>query len=398
MTTSNTLDAIVPKILARGMLSFREKAIMPQLVPNDFSAEAARHGDRVDIPIAGSVAVDDVEPSHVAPAPSASNIETHSLTLDNWKKVSFFLTDKEMMQIDADQNFVPYQMQEAVAALAESMNRSFFDDIHRVTHIRGRKNTNLFSTSDSDASKMNYKTTHAIEARRILNEEAAPKEGRFAILNYEQEAHALALSEFADASMSGDREVRLQGEIGRKYGIDWFSSDHLPTHTGSANVDFLVSVEGAATKLAKGATSLTVTGSDGAYNKGDMIYGETDDTIIGVLAENVPHKSGQAVTLPLSGPTTRDVTLTEKLNVISKYEECLVFQRNAFAFATRPLASMAEQHGFGNRIMSVTDPASGLSLRLEISRQYKQTVWEFDALWGVKLIKPQFAIRLLAAS
>ena len=398
MTTSNTLDAIVPKILARGMLSFRERAIMPRLVTNDFSAEAARHGDRVDIPIAGSVIVGDVEPSHVAPAPSASNIETHSLTLDNWKKVSFFLTDKEMMQVDADQNFIPYQMQEAVAALAESMNKSFFDDIDSVAHVRGRKNNTLFSANDDDAGKLNYKTAHAIAARRILNEETAPKEGRFAILNYEQEAQALALSEFADASQSGDREVRIQGEIGRKYGIDWFSSDHLPTQTSEANTDLRLSLQNRATKLPKGSTSLTVTGSSNDYKKGDMIVGNTDDTIIGVVGEDVQNIPNQAVTLPLIAPTTREVATSERFHVITKHEDSLVFQRNAFAFATRPLASMAEQHGFGNRIMSVTDPASGLSLRLEISRQYKQTVWEFDALWGVKLIKPQFAIRLVTAS
>jgi hypothetical protein len=45
--------------------------------------------------------------------------------------------------------------------------------------------------------------------------------------------------------------------------------------------------------------------------------------------------------------------------------------------------------------MSVTDPESGLSMRLEISRQYKQTVWEFDILWGVALVRPEWAVRLI---
>ena len=39
--------------------------------------------------------------------------------------------------------------------------------------------------------------------------------------------------------------------------------------------------------------------------------------------------------------------------------------------------------GGGSQMMTVTDPDTGLSLRLEVTRQYKQTVWEFDLLWGL---------------
>jgi hypothetical protein len=45
-------------------------------------------------------------------------------------------------------------------------------------------------------------------------------------------------------------------------------------------------------------------------------------------------------------------------------------------------------------MMSVTDPETGLSMRLEISRQYKQTVWEFDVLWGVEMVRPKWVIRV----
>ena len=57
----------------------------------------------------------------------------------------------------------------------------------------------------------------------------------------------------------------------------------------------------------------------------------------------------------------------------------------------RPLSSDTAD---GARIMSLTDPVTGLSLRLEVSRQHKQTAWEFDVLFGVQTVRPEFAVRL----
>ena len=72
----------------------------------------------------------------------------------------------------------------------------------------------------------------------------------------------------------------------------------------------------------------------------------------------------------------------------------LAFHRDAFALAMRPLSAGTQDLSLGNQILSMTDAETGISLRLEISRQYKQTVWEFDVLWGVKLVRPELAVRI----
>jgi hypothetical protein len=38
------------------------------------------------------------------------------------------------------------------------------------------------------------------------------------------------------------------------------------------------------------------------------------------------------------------------------------------------------------------DEVSGLSLRLEVSRQYRQVQWSFDALYGAAVIRPQLGV------
>ena len=60
----------------------------------------------------------------------------------------------------------------------------------------------------------------------------------------------------------------------------------------------------------------------------------------------------------------------------------------------RPLAGETGGEGYGSQIVTMTDPQTGLSMRLEVYRQYKQVVYELDALWGVELIRPELATRI----
>jgi hypothetical protein len=45
-------------------------------------------------------------------------------------------------------------------------------------------------------------------------------------------------------------------------------------------------------------------------------------------------------------------------------------------------------------VQSVVDPISGIALRLEVSRQNKQTLFEFDILGGAAVIRPELACKI----
>ena len=66
---ANAMTEIMPKILARGLLALREQAIMPRLVNADYSNDAARKGDTVDVPLPSAITASDVTPSNAAPQP-----------------------------------------------------------------------------------------------------------------------------------------------------------------------------------------------------------------------------------------------------------------------------------------------------------------------------------------
>ena len=92
----NQLETLMPRIVARGLLHFRERAILPRLVNSSFSSDAARRGDAIDVPVSSPVAVSDVTPgkTFTGNIPDTS-ISSVSITLDNWKRAAFYLTDDE---------------------------------------------------------------------------------------------------------------------------------------------------------------------------------------------------------------------------------------------------------------------------------------------------------------
>ena len=207
---ANNTTAILPKILARGLLALREQAIMPRLVNGDYSREAAQKGDTIDVPIPSGLSVSDVTPSNTPPAPADSAPSKVQIQLNNWKKVGFHLNDKDVLEVDRNEHFVPMQMSEAVRALANSINVSVQDAYTGVYGFVGAAGTTPFATSVAGAT----------DARKVLNKQLCPRENRRMVLDFDAEAAALALPDFQRVNEVGGTGPKIEGELGRKFGFD----------------------------------------------------------------------------------------------------------------------------------------------------------------------------------
>lgn len=379
---ANTLTDIMSKILARGLLVFRELAVMPRLVNSDFSNEAAEKGDTIDVPISAAIPVRDVTPGPTPPANVDTALSKVQVPLDKWKEAPFTLTDKEMVEIDVRTHFLPLQTLEAIRALANQVNLDIHANYTGIYGFVGTPGTTPFATDVSDA----------VNARKVLNKQRAPKPSRGGVLDFDAEANALSLAPFSDAEKTGENGVKIEGEIGRKYGIQWAADDAVPTHVAGTLTGTIVT-SGAAIAGARTVTLATDAAEAVALLKGDIVTFAGDTQTYAVTADAT---IGASTTGPLTFQPGLGVAQAggEAISVKATHVVNQVFHREAYAFAARPLAQSTEEMALGSGIVTMQDPQTGIPLRLEVSRQHKQVTWSFDILYGTALIRPEGAARI----
>lgn len=400
---ANTLTNIMPKILARGLMTLRQRVLMPRLVNSDYADDAAKKGDVINVPIPAAQTASDVTPSNTPPTPASNAPSVVAIPLDQWKHSDFNLTDKELGQIDENAHFVPMQMDEALKALANAVNQNIWDKYKEgVAGTAGFAASLGTGSTTSPSDPFSSAVTELVNARKLLNQQLCPLEDRRLVMNFNAEANALALAAFRDASQKGDNRVIAEGSLGRIFGIDTYADDHVPTHTTGTLSDASGSphkaiVNGA---LALGAQTMNI---DSTTLTGTIVPGD----VFLFASHSQPYCVTNTSNVTASGNAATGITFAPALvvavadNVVLYFAPThavnIAFHRNAFAFATRPLAQLTVDKELGHRILSMQDPISKLTLRLEVMRQYKQTVWDFDILWGAKLVRPELATRIAGA-
>lgn len=382
---ANDLSAVMPKILARGLLALRERAVMPRLVNGDYSEDAKERGDTIDVPIPTAVTVIDVTPSNTPPAGVDTTPTKVQVQLNNWKQNQpFYLSDKDMVEVDKNKHFLPMQMDEAINALAVSVNTDIHNEYLGVYGYYGTAGTTPFGSGVGVKS--------ATQGRKVLNQQKCPKNNRRGVLDFDAEAAALELDAFSDADKVGSALVKMEGEVGRKFGVDWVADDNVITHT--AGVPGGTPLVNGAHTAADTTIAMDGGGAAGTYLIGDIITfaGHTQTYVI--TANTTLDGSGVGI-LPIDPPLQANVADNAAITLKATHVVNMIFHRDAFAFAMRPLTEESAGMDLGPKIISAQDPVTGLVMRLEVSRQHKRVAWEFDILWGAKLVRPELAMRLV---
>ena len=381
---ANILTPIIPTLFSQGLKALRRNCVMPSLVNNSYSSETAQKGQVILVPLPSAIAVQDVIPGPVAPDPAGIAPTTASIPLSYWKEAPFSLNEREVAQVV--DGIVPIQLSAAVEAIADAINQSIFGLYTGVYGYVGVAGTTPFAT--------NY--TPATDARKTLNNQLAPMNNRRFVVNPDAEAQALNLQAFAYALNAGNTDVIKEGQIGRKLGFDWFMDQRVPTQVAGTITTGLVAQ--AATVQAAGLTTIVATtaASTGAcaINLGDIITFAGDTQTYAVTAAAVQAAAATNVNISISPPKVVALAGGEAITVKASHVVNLAFQRDAFAFASRQLqGDMLSKDNIDDTMM-VSDPISGLSMRLMYRTEYHRTRLAFDVLWGVGLIRPQLACRI----
>lgn len=379
---ANVLANVVPKLLAQGLLALRQQAIMPRLVNTRYETMAGERGSTIEIPIPSAVAVTDVVPAATAPAGTDINPTKAIIALSQWKEAAFTLTDKEQLEIM--EGVIPMQASEAVKSLANTVDAYIMAQYFSVFNMSGTPGTTPFAA--------NLTAFH--DSRKLLNNEAAPMSDRRVVLDASAEANALAQNIFLQADQRGDQGGVINGQIGRKIGADWFLDQNVVTHT-KGSFPGAPLVNGA---HAVGASTIAMDGftasQAGVLKKGDLITFAGGAQTYTVLADVNSDGTGVATGGVSIYPSLR-VAVADNAAVAQKASHVvnMQFHRDAFAFASRPLQSVVPD-GLGVISQSAVDPVSGIALRLEVTRQFKQLRWSFDILYGAACVRPELACRI----
>lgn len=377
---SNTIAQVLPKMLAQGVLALRQQAIGPRLVNRDYETIAAQKGNVINIPIPSAIAARAVTPSVVM----ASNVDfaptVAQVTLDHWMEAPFQLSDNDFVSVQ--NGTIPMQASEAIKSLANDADK----------YLWGKHIGFYGAVGSPGSTPFNGSVTDGANARKLLNRQLAPMDNRFGVLDPDAESNLLITPNILQFNFQGHDDAIIQGGIGTKLGIDWYMDQNITTYTPGVGfvTGFALSTAGAAI----GDTTLNVLNAtaSGAVNIGDIF------TVSGgkqqyVITAAVTASATTAVIFAFYPALVSAAVTGAAITVIgTAYVVNIAAHRDAYAWASRPLAGVFQA---GNVFQAPTDPISGIALRLELSRQYKQETFSFDYLAGANIVRRELGVKIM---
>lgn len=386
MAVPNNLTALIQPLLAMGLKSMRSRSVLPRIVNHNYDPAPGQKMSSVQISIPSAVTATDVVPGHTAPDTGAIVPTSVSLNVDQWKEAAFTLTDKDLMQVQS--GIIPAQADEAIKAIVNAIEAQMWSQFLQVPYENGTAGTTPFAVNATTG--LNDMSAF-INARKALNIRNIPDDPRFAVIDPDAAGNLLNGRQFVDAAWRGDTGGIINGAIGTKFGANWVESNQVPTNASTALTAGALTVNGV---NAAGSASVSLAK---ATNAAPLVAGNTITIATGPAAGIYRVLTSVAL---IVGNTTVSITPGlrgataggEVVTLLATAVQNVLFHRDALAFVTRPLAESTPAGGEGLAAFdTIIDPVSGLVLRLELTREFKQWRWSYDVLWGSALVRPDFA-------
>jgi hypothetical protein len=391
---ANSLTNILPKVMAAALVTVRENAVMPRLVRNYSGriGSGVAKGKTLDIPNGVALTASAVTPATTPPANNDITPTVTSLVLDQWQKVDFHLDDQQMTQIDASDSFIPMEVGEAARALTNVVDVSLLELYKDVYSASGTVATTPFASN----------ATAWTAARKLMIAEKAPQSGPFnLVLDPAAEQKALDLSTFQGANTRGSDSQMRTGQIGFVLGADWNVNQNIADHTPGTLTDgtgMLALVNDASYTVGESTVDIDATSLSGTVVVGDIftVAGDAQQYVVTAGATAAANAIAGMAFAPASKVAWADnaqITFDGGATGATAHAPNLAFHPDAFAFASAPIADQMIP-GLGGIMQTIVDPLSGLTFRLQVTREYMQTTWRFDVLYGVKTVRKEWASRI----
>lgn len=362
----------VQEIAMEAMAQLQNNLVMTHLVHRDFENEFKQKGDTIQVrkpatleakEFAGTVEYQDIKEDKVL------------VTLDKIATVDVPLTSKELtLNI---QDFGQQVIQGAIQGLAQKIDADICKAYAEIPYTAGM------------AGQTPADLTALAEASKILNINKAPMANRRLVVDPEAHAHLVVNESILHAEKSGSTQALRDASLGRLLGFDTYMNQNIQFHSGGS-YGFLQDVTATGTK---GTEFVTLTSAAGTSNgdylvKGDILY-------IGGDVYTVAENTGSSVDGVLA-----NVRIAQKLSedyvgasvlFTEPHVANMAFHKDAIAFVNRPLALPVG--GATGYVINY----NGISIRVTMSYDMntKRNLISFDTLYGIKVLEPKLACRLL---
>ena len=241
----NDNDAFTPELwAAESLMVLENNVVAAALVHRNFSAQVQMFGDTVNTRLHGEFSAqrkldtDDV----VIQDASSSNV---AVRLDQHLHTSFLIRDGEEskgFKVLREEYLVP-----GMISLAQRLDEIILGQIYHFRH--------------QSVGQLGVSPTRALvtAARNALNKQRVPTQNRRLLVTPNTETALLNIDSFVEADKLGDPGTALrEGSLGRKYGMDIFMDQNVPSVTGT-EVQQLGAVNNVG-GYATGTTTITMDG------------------------------------------------------------------------------------------------------------------------------------------
>jgi hypothetical protein len=388
---ANVINSVLfDRLYAIAFKAFRQKLSIIKTVtrydtPQDAERSYAR-GNVIIAPIPALFAdstVTDVVPGPTPPAGNDITLRYAQINLDYYKKVDYHFTDQELVYLQ--EGTLSNQLDAAVDALAGAIARTVWLNHTSAYNVIGTIGTPILV---SDVSVL--QTSHA-----ILSEAGVPNDNRNFLMSPVAYANALGLPVFQQYLQYGAREGLIEAQIPRALGFNWWEDNYLPSFVGgtlSNGTSKAALINNAS--VAVGDTTVPIDSATltGTLKVGD-VFTVAGDTQQYVITADVT-ASGNAATISFTPAAKVAWANNAVVTFIADYDISGVAMSNqAIAFASRRTDNV---YAGGSMLSNMFDPVSGLSLCMEVTRQYMRTNITLSCLWGSTLARPEAFVKIIS--
>jgi hypothetical protein len=375
LVTTNILQTAV----ALGLQALRERVVLPQLVNREYEQDIVgmKKGATVNVSVPAPITARSVSPDVVPPSLTAVTPTSVPITLDQWFEAVFAMDDKGIAQVQ--QGIVPMQLSEAIKAVANNIDSYLWGRIHAAGGVYGY--AGVAGTTPFATDLQEYR-----DGRKIANNQLMDEDPRFFIMDTDADANALGIRAIQDATFRSNQgpNTLVSGSVGSILGAQWIYSQNVPTHSETNSPTGWLVNDAA---HAAGASTLDIDTGSGDPDVGDIftVAGDAQTYMVeSFAAGTITHSPVGQVALANNAAIT----------FAGDHVVNLLGHRDLMGFAMAPLAESAQTQSRRDNTATAVDPISGLSLRLEVTDQHKQTQWSIDALYGASVIRPEFGVRI----